>query len=179
MPVSPHNRIPVAQGDRSVPLLSANLPVVIVLDRLRSAFNTGNVFRLAEAVRAERIVACGYTPTPSHPKLRKTARGCDAMVPCVHVRDAATAVAALRNEGYTVYGIETATTAHAVWEVRFQFPGVFLLGNEALGVSDDALSLCDELIALPCLGRKNSINVANCAAVVLYAALAQWIQSRS
>lgn len=179
MPASNHNPVHVARGDRPVPLLARSLPAVIVLDRLRSAFNTGNIFRLAEAVRAERIVACGYTPVPPHPKLAKTARGCDAVVPCSHAPNAAVAVTTLRNDGYTVYGVETATAAHSVWEARFHFPAVFLFGNEALGVSADALNQCDGLVALPCLGQKNSINVANCAAVVLYAALAQWIQSES
>ncbi len=162
--------------DRDVPLSADLMPAVIVLDRLRSAFNVGNIFRLVEAVRAERIVACGYTPVPPHPKLAKTARGCERLVPCSLAESAAGAVARLRTAGRCVYGIETVDGARPVWEVNFRFPAAFVFGNEALGIDPQALRLCDELLVLPSLGRKNSINVANCAAVVLYAALHQWLE---
>ena len=74
--------------------------ITIVLDRLRSAHNTGNIFRIAEAIGAAEIIACGYTPAPPHPKLAKTAMGADAMVPCRVMADSATAVRTLRAEGY-------------------------------------------------------------------------------
>ncbi len=74
----------------------------IVLDRLRSAHNTGNIFRLAEAVGASGILACGYTPAPPHPKLAKTAMGADALVPCRSFPDAREAIRALRAEGYRI-----------------------------------------------------------------------------
>ncbi|NOY80997.1 MAG: RNA methyltransferase [Kiritimatiellaeota bacterium] len=167
----------VRNRDRDAPLFPGSLPVVIVLDRLRSAFNVGNIFRLAEAVRAERIVACGYTAVPPHPKLAKTARGCDRLVPCCHADSSATATARLRAAGRRVYGVETVDGARPVWEVDFRFPAAVVFGNEALGVDPEVLRLCDDLLVLPAFGRKNSINVANCAAVVLYTALRQWIEA--
>jgi tRNA G18 (ribose-2'-O)-methylase SpoU len=151
------------------------MPVTVVLDRLRSAFNVGNVFRLAEATRVECVVTCGYTATPPHAKLARTARGCDAVVPFRHVADAVTALRELRAVGYTLYGVETAARARPAWETEFAFPAAVVLGNEALGVSAEALAVCDHLVDLPCLGAKNSINVGNCAAVVLYAAFRQWL----
>jgi len=150
------------------------LPVVIILDRLRSAFNVGNIFRLAEATGVEKIVTCGYTATPPHEKLQKTARGCDALVPCEHADTAAAAVAACKAAGYTVYAVETVAGAAPVWTAELRFPLAFVLGNEALGVAPDTLALCDAAVALPCFGTKNSVNVGNCAAVVLYAAVARW-----
>ncbi len=165
----------VRTGDRDTPAASLQLPVTLVLDRLRSAFNVGNIFRLAEATRAAGIVACGYTAAPPHPKLEKTARGCAELVPCTRAPDAATAVAELRRAGCTVYAVETVVGARPVWEQAFRFPAAFVLGNEALGIAPEALAGCDAVVCLPCFGRKNSVNVGNCAAVVLYTCLRQWL----
>ena len=173
------DRVTVRAGDRSTPLLEPCLPVVLFLERLRSAFNVGNIFRLAEATRVEAIVTCGYTASPPHPKLAKTARGSDQRVRSEHVDTATDAVRAYRGRGYRVYGVETVEGATPIWDVLFSFPAGFVLGNEALGIADDTLALCDEFVELPCLGAKNSINVGNCAAVVLYAALGQWLEART
>lgn len=150
------------------------MPAVIVLDRLRSAFNVGNIFRLADAVRADRIVTCGYTATPPHAKLARTARGCDGVVPCRHRDSAAEAVRELKEAGHVVYAVETVAGARYVWDTALRFPAAFVFGNEALGVAAAALALCDGFLRLPAVGVKNSVNVANCAAVVLYEAWRQW-----
>lgn len=144
------------------------LPVTLVLDNLRSAYNVGNLFRVAEATRASRIVACGYTAAPPHIKLEKTARGCDAIVPCTHFETASEAILSLKSEGIHVYGVETVDGAPLYWDAEIDFPAAFVLGNEALGISSEALELCDGFISLPALGMKNSINVGNCGAVILF-----------
>jgi tRNA G18 (ribose-2'-O)-methylase SpoU len=166
--------IEVSSRDRSAPTLAAALPVTVVLDRLRSAYNVGNIFRLAEAVQAERIVTCGYTASPPHAKLAKTARGCETLVPCEHRPTVLDAVLALRQAGRWVCAIETVVGAAPVWDVDFHFPAALVFGNESLGISLEALRLCHATACLPASGRKNSINVANCAAVVLFEALRQW-----
>ncbi|MCF7853409.1 MAG: RNA methyltransferase [Candidatus Pacebacteria bacterium] len=168
----------VNKGDRSLPLLNEYLPLTVVLDRLRSAFNVGNIFRLADAVRAERVITCGYTASPPHPKLAKTARGCDMLVPSSYHQDATEAIAQLKDEGYRTYAVETVAGAPPVWSWKPRFPAAVLLGNEALGITKEALTHCDECVQVPCYGVKNSINVANCAAVVLYAALREWLETR-
>lgn len=160
--------IQVVTGDRLNTQREERLPVVIVLDRLRSAFNVGNLFRLAETTHIQEVICCGYTATPPHPKLEKTARGCDQLVPFRHFETGADAVRELKNEGYSVYAVETVEGAFTSWEAEIEFPAAFVLGNEALGISADALDLCDGFIALPCFGTKNSLNVGNCGAVVLY-----------
>ena len=166
-------------GDRDQPSRpDFELPVVLVLDHLRSAYNTGNIFRLAEATRARAICPTGYTPAPPHEKLAKTARGCDVLVPVRPFATAAEALSALKREGYTLYAVETVEGARTPWETDFRFPAALVLGNEALGISPEALALCDECVALPALGCKNSINVGNAAAVVLFQALRQY-QSNS
>ncbi|MDD3119151.1 MAG: TrmH family RNA methyltransferase [Victivallales bacterium] len=147
---------------------------VIVLDRLRSAHNTGNIFRLAEAVGAAEIIACGYTPAPPHPKLAKTAMGTDAMVPCRSFPSSLEAVAQLRREGFRqILAVESMPDAPAAWDFPYQFPLALVFGNEALGVAPETLAACDGVVALPMFGNKASINVGNCAAVVLYAVVAR------
>jgi tRNA G18 (ribose-2'-O)-methylase SpoU len=141
-------------------------PLVLVLDRLRSAHNTGNIFRIAEALEAG-IAACGYTPFPPHPKLEKTAMGTDLTVPCVHFETAAEAVKILHAAGYTVLAAEPG--GPEAWEVETAFPLAVIFGNEALGVSEEALAQADGLISLPMNGSKASINVGNAAAAILYA----------
>ena len=139
--------------------------IAIVLDRLRSAHNTGNIFRIAEAVGAAEIIACGYTPAPPHPKLAKTAMGADAMVPCRVMADSATAVRTLRAEGYRmILAAEPMPGSRFAWEMKYEFPLAVIFGNEALGV--------DGLVSLPMFGEKASINVGNAAAAILYAIVA-------
>ena len=147
--------------------------ITIVLDRLRSAFNTGNIFRIADAVGAKEIIACGYTPAPPHPKLEKTAMGADKMVKCRIAPDSVAAIKMLREEGVKqVLAVECTEDSVFAWEYDYEFPLAIIMGNEALGVSEDALKLCDGVISLPMFGQKESINVGNCAAAVLYAILA-------
>lgn len=146
--------------------------ICIVLDHLRSAHNTGNIYRLAEAVGAAEIIACGYTPSPPHPKLEKTAMGADKLVPCRQVADLREAVRLLRAEGYRQ--ILAAEPGGALaWEMSYEFPLALVFGNEALGVDPAALPLLDGVVSLPMAGEKASINVSNAAAAVIYAVIAK------
>lgn len=148
------------------------MKLCLILDRLRSAHNTGNIFRIAEALGAE-IVACGYTPAPPHPKLVKTAMGTDLTVPCRTMPDAASAIRMLRSEGYRmILAAEPGPESVFAWEKNYEFPLAVVFGNEALGVSPEALAEVDGLIGLPMLGQKASINVGNAAAAILYAVVA-------
>ena len=145
----------------------------IVLDRLRSAHNVGNIFRLADAVGANEIVCCGYTAAPPHPKLVKTAMGADNTVPFRSFPTAADALRELKAEGCKAVAVETLETACDAWKFDYPDKIALLLGNEALGISPDALELCDAAVSLPMFGTKVSINVGNCAAVVLYMIVAK------
>lgn len=167
------NQVEMRLGDTERPK-GEMLPVVVVLDTLRSAYNTGNIFRLADAVNARAIYACGYTPFPPHEKLAKTAMGCDESVACVHFDTAEEAIKSLKTDGYTIYAVDTVVGAKCYWDAQLRFPAALVLGNEALGISSQALELCDGYIQLPACGRKNSINVGNCAGVVLFEALRQF-----
>ena len=162
---------------------SAQLPdwdVTLILDNLRSAHNAGNVFRIAEALQLK-IIACGYTPAPPHPVLAKTAMECDKLVPCSTAASAAEAIQQLRKNGCRqILALEHMPGSREVWDLEeLPMPLALVLGNEAHGVSPEALALCDQTVELPMLGEKASINVGNAAAAALYAMYAKYKQQLS
>lgn len=161
-------KIKMLLGDRSAALQPDTMPVIVILDNLRSAYNVGNVFRAVDATRAAGIATCGYTATPPHIKLQKTARGCDEIVQCRHFDTTVQAVDAMHAAGIKVYGVDTVEGAPLYWDAEIEFPCAIVLGNEALGIAPEVLEKCDGFIALPALGLKNSINVGNCGAVILF-----------
>lgn len=144
-------------------------PLIIVLDRLRSAHNVGNIFRLAEALGAE-IIGCGSTPLPPNPKVIRTAMGTDTTVPFRSVPEAADAIRLLRREGVVqILAAEPGEGDCEAWKRDYNFPLAVIFGNEALGVHPEAVKMSDGFISLPMLGSKASINVSNAAAAILYA----------
>ncbi len=146
----------------------AKSALVVILDRLRSVHNVGNILRLADAVNARLVVCCGYTATPPHPKLGKSAMGAELVVETVHFPTASEAIASLKAEGYRVIGVETVANATVYSDFKFPEKTCLVFGNEALGLQEESLAACDEFICLPADGVKNSINVSNCAAVVMF-----------
>lgn len=167
------DEIEIINQDREQPSPVTH-PIVVVLDKLRSAYNVGNIFRLADTCGVERVVTCGYTATPPHKKLEKTALGSEKFVPVTHHESSLDAVRSLKDEGYYIIGIETVEGSPDLWDIGLQFPVAFVLGNEALGVEKETLAECDAIARLPVYGIKNSLNVANCAAVVLYSAIREY-----
>lgn len=148
--------------------------ITLVLDRLRSAHNTGNIFRIAEAIGAREIIGCGYTPMPPHPKLEKTAMGTDRMIPTRVMATSLEAVRTLRSENCKmILAAEYTPESRFAWEMDYSFPLALVLGNEALGIQIETLAECDGVVSLPMFGAKSSINVGNAAAAILYAILAR------
>ncbi len=144
--------------------------ITIVLDRLRSAENVGNIFRIAEAVGAAEIIGCGYTPLPPHRKISRTAMGTENAIPCRRTESAAEAIQLLRSEGCAqILAAEPGPGAVPAWKCTPEYPLALIFGNEALGVAAAALALADGRIELPMAGTKASINVGNAAAAILFA----------
>ena len=148
-------------------------PIHIVLDNLRSAFNVGSIFRLADAARAAEVIPCGYTAYPPHHKLEQTSLGTTDSVPWRRFDETTSALADLKAKGIQIVGVETAKGASPYHRFEHSFPVALVLGNEALGVSEAALRMCDALVEIPVFGYKNSINVATAAGIVLYEVLLQ------
>lgn len=148
--------------------LARSSGIKLVVDNLRSVFNVGSLFRVSECLAISEIILCGISPDPSHPNMAKTALGTIEKVKWRHMEDSCDAILELKSQGYKVYALETAEPSSSVYECTYQLPLAIVLGNEALGIDPKVLELCDEIVYLPVLGWKNSLNVSVAAAITLY-----------
>ena len=150
------------------------IPVVFVLDNLRSAFNIGSIFRTADCLGIESLFLCGYTATPENEKLQKTTMGTENIVPWKYFRNSIEAIQELKNSNYKIIAIETVDMAKPFTEHLPLEKVAFVFGNERFGLDADVLHLCDEIRSIPVDGVKNSLNVGVCAALVGYEWKRQW-----
>jgi len=142
------------------------VPLYFVLDNLRSAFNVGAFFRLGDILRVSGIYLCGYTAFPPHIKLEKTSLGTTDFVNWKHFEKTEDAISDLKEKGISVWAAETAENAVRYDKISVDKPLALVLGNEALGVSQEVLALCDGIVEIPVFGLKNSMNVATAGAVL-------------
>lgn len=146
------------------------MPVVVVMDNIRSAMNVGSVFRTADAFAAESIVLVGITAQPPHREISKTAIGATQSVDWKYCETIAEALTPLKEAGYKVAVIEQTDTSTSLpdWTMSDDEKWVIVMGNEVEGVSEEALALADIAIELPQYGTKHSLNVSVCAGIVLW-----------
>ncbi|HEV8394065.1 MAG TPA: TrmH family RNA methyltransferase [Vicinamibacterales bacterium] len=149
------------------------LPVIVVLDNIRSLYNTGAFFRTADGCAVERLVLCGITPRPDQGSrqrrgIAKTALGAETSVPWEYVSDTAAAVAAAAAAGYRVAAVENSPQAIDLYEWTPVWPVCLVFGHETDGVATDLASSIETHVRIPMLGEKRSLNVATAAGVVLY-----------
>lgn len=176
-PMEPHRPpMSVRQRDRLEEdiLEGARLPLRIVLDNLRSAFNVGSIFRTSEGAGVEHIHLCGITPYPPNPKLEKTSRGACALVPWSHHVDTMEAIRHLRSQGFALAALELTDRSVDYRSLPYPKPIAFILGHEVAGVTRPVLEAADWVIEIPLRGRKNSLNVATTCGIVLFEILRQW-----
>jgi 23S rRNA (guanosine2251-2'-O)-methyltransferase len=150
------------------------LPVSVLLENLRSAFNVGSFFRTADAVRAEHLILCGITSTPPHSGILKTALGAEDTVRWTHSEDALEAARDERRRGAELAVVETSVRSVDLFEWMPRFPVCLIFGNEKDGVSPAMADLCDTHVRIPMLGFKHSLNVATAGGVVLYELLRKY-----
>lgn len=146
------------------------LPVIIMLDNVRSAHNVGSIFRTADAFLVEKIILGGITATPANREVQKTALGATNSVEWEHNNALSEKIKQLKKEGYTVIGIEQTTESIFLNDYNFKAKNkyVFIFGNEVNGVSNELLELSDFCIEIPQLGTKHSFNIAVSAGIVLW-----------
>lgn len=146
------------------------LPLVILLDNVRSMHNVGSVFRTADGFAVEKLVLCGITGQPPHREIEKTALGATRSVDWVHEADVTTAVAKLRAEGYTICAVEQASGSVSL--DRFQPEAgkryALIFGNEVHGVTESVFSQVDHCLEIPQFGTKHSFNIAVTAGILLW-----------
>jgi tRNA G18 (ribose-2'-O)-methylase SpoU len=146
--------------------------VVVVLDNIRSLYNTGSILRTADAAGVERVVLCGITPRPDQGgkqrrAIAKTALGAEDSVAWEYQPDIASTLSTLATAGYEIAIIETSADARNLFEWKPRWPVCLVFGHERNGVSPD-LTPVHTVVRIPMLGHKRSLNVATAAGVVLY-----------
>ena len=146
------------------------LPLVVVLDDIRSLHNIGSVFRTADAFRIECIYLCGITATPPHPEMHKTALGAEFTVDWKYVNNAVETVDNLRSEGYVVYSVEQAEGSIMLDELTLDRSKKYavVMGNEVKGVQQEVIDHSDGCIEIPQYGTKHSLNVSVTAGIVIW-----------
>ena len=145
------------------------MEIHIVLDNIRSAFNVGSIFRSADgAGNVKKIYLCGITTDIDNPKLDKTALGATEMIPSEHYDSTMEAIDELREKGIPIYSIELTDDAQDFQKIKYPEKIAIVLGHEKKGVSDEILRKVDKSIYIPMRGKKESLNVANCASIILY-----------
>ena len=146
------------------------LPLVVVLDDIRSLHNIGSVFRTADAFRIECIYLCGITATPPHPEMHKTALGAEFTVDWKYVNNAVETIDNLRSEGYVVYSVEQAEGSIMLDELTLDRSKKYavVMGNEVKGVQQEVIDHSDGCIEIPQYGTKHSLNVSVTAGIVIW-----------
>ncbi len=144
------------------------LPIVVVLDNIRSLNNIGSFFRTADAFCIQAIYLSGITATPPHRDIHKTALGATETVSWKYFETTETALAELISQGYRIASIEQTDKSIALSQFVIEKPTALVFGNEVDGVSDQALQMSDLAIEIPQSGTKHSLNVAVCGGIVLW-----------
>ncbi|MDP8219772.1 MAG: TrmH family RNA methyltransferase [Candidatus Stygibacter frigidus] len=141
------------------------LPLIIVLDNLRSAFNVGAIIRTAECFGIEELYFCGYTP--DNDKVAQTAMGTRELIKASHFDDTPGAIEHLRKANCRIYALETVENATSIYEAELILPAALIVGNEALGISTELLETVDAILEIPLAGWKNSLNVGSATAIAI------------
>ena len=149
---------------------SEKTPIIAVLENIRSAYNVGSVFRTADAFLLEAIYITGYTCTPPHKEIKKTALGAEDTVEWKHFENAAEAIVALKEKGFKVYAVEQVVKSIALQNLPLAANErvAFIFGNEVSGVELSTIAQCDGCVEIPQFGTKHSLNIATAAGVVLW-----------
>lgn len=149
-------------------LKTPRLPITVVLDRIRSAHNVGSIFRTSDGANIGRLVLCGYTPTPPHRHLEKTALGAVEVVPWQHAETTLEAIAMCREQGLQVLAVEKTALSVPLESFAARFPLAIVLGNEVNGLDEATIQACDGCVHLPMRGLKSSLNVSVAFGIVAY-----------
>lgn len=150
--------------------LAPKIPVIVVLDNVRSCNNIGSVFRTADALLVEALYLCGFTATPPNKEIHKTALDAENSVTWQYFQNTVDAVNALQKSGYKVYAVEQVEDATLLPEFTVSQGErlALVFGNEVKGVEQQVVDLCDGAIEIPQFGTKHSFNISVSAGIVLW-----------
>jgi 23S rRNA (guanosine2251-2'-O)-methyltransferase len=144
------------------------IPLIVVLDNIRSLSNIGSVFRTADAFLVEAVWLCGITAKPPHREIHKTALGSTESVEWKYYDTTSEAVMELRRLGFKIIGIEQTDKSVLLPEFEPEGKTAIIFGNEVEGVENEIVDLCDTCVEIPQHGTKHSLNVSVCAGIVIW-----------
>lgn len=163
---APHESVPAQHK-------AARLPLELALDNVRSAFNVGSILRSADGAGVQHLYLCGFTPTPDHPRVAKTALGAEASAAWSRVPNALRLVEEIRARGGVVWALESTPNASSLWHVPLppvltaERPLLLVAGNEVAGVDPAILRVVEAVVEIPMRGVKDSLNVAIAVGIAL------------
>ncbi|KGL50141.1 RNA methyltransferase [Porphyromonas cangingivalis] len=169
-----NRKLSIQEMDRLTPSefsSAEKVPVVIVLDNVRSMNNIGAVFRTADALRIERVCLCGISATPPHPDIHKTALGAEEVVSWKYYPDTSVCVQELKSEGYKIWCVEQAEGSIFLDEFAEKTPCepiALVVGNEVKGVDQSVIDAGDGCIEIRQYGTKHSLNVSVAGGIVMW-----------
>lgn len=146
------------------------LPLVVVLDNIRSMHNVGSVFRTADCFAIEKLVLGGITAKPPHREIEKTALGATESVHWEYTETIAIALQALRDQGYKICAVEQAEGSVSLRDFKPESGQKYALifGNEVNGVSAEAMAFVDHCLEIPQFGTKHSFNISVTTGILLW-----------
>ena len=159
------NRISIEEFQKT-----EKIPLVVVLDNVRSLNNIGSVFRTSDAFLVKEIILCGITATPPNTEIHKTALGAEDSVDWRYFEDTLTAIDTLRTEGYIIYSIEQTENSLSLETLQLNKTEKYavVLGHEVHGVMQEVINISDGCIEVPQYGTKHSLNVSVTAGIIIW-----------
>ena len=169
------------KGDPKIIKSLKKNPIYIILDNVLDTYNVGAIFRLADAVSAEKVILCGQTETPPHTRIKKASINTTEWVQWQYFADAKTAISNLKSQisrlpkpgtggqaNLKVVAIEQSSKSVPYDKYDYSFPIALVVGHESEGVSKEVLDMADAIVELPMFGVNKSLNVMVSLGIVLY-----------
>lgn len=145
-------------------------PIYLVLDNVIDTYNIGSLFRLSDAIAAEKMYICGDTEYPPNSRIHKAAVGTEEWVPWEKVEKITDLVAKFKADGIQTIAVEQSphSISFSLLPMKINFPCAIVVGNETTGISQDVLDMCDLIVEMPMFGVNKSLNVWGSAAIIAY-----------
>lgn len=151
------------------------VPLVVVVDNVRSLYNVGSIFRTSDGAMIERLILAGFTPHPPRKEIEKTALGSTKSVPWQYTKHAVSVLRDLKEQGYKICCLELTDKSIPYYDIKISdFPLCLIIGNEIIGVSKEAIEISDCSIEIPMFGTKQSLNVAVAYGIAVFELTRIW-----
>jgi len=154
---------------------AVRVPLIVLVDNVRSLYNVGSIFRTSDGVMIEKLILAGFTPHPPRKEIEKTALGSTKSVPWEYIKQPTETIQKLKERGYKICCLELTDKSINYNDIKSaDFPICLVIGNEINGVSKEVIELCDLAIEIPMYGIKQSLNVAVAYGIAVFELARLW-----